>query len=354
MNSTSGRGGELARDARTAPRSPAGVSTAVGSSRISTSARAVQRAQDLHPLLVADRQRRRLARAGRSRSPCAAPELGHELLGRGVVVAAAPARLAPDRRGSPPRSASGTGGSAGGPCRSRRVGVLDRRDPLRAGRRLELAGVGAGDAGQAAHQRRLAGAVLADDGVHLAALDAQADAVERVDPPVALADAAELDGPPCVTARPSPDANRKRLELLELLLHRLRQLRRSLQLLGGSVRNSGPTPVPRRPGPTSPPLKASLPDVADGRPDGQIGALDDPRGPVRPGLEGPSSTSTPLVKKSGRSPAASKNNVGVARRGDRGDVAGALGVLGERGSRSSPGRCRGCPSPGARASGSIP
>ncbi|MGY4425581.1 hypothetical protein ACVWY2_008030 [Bradyrhizobium sp. JR6.1] len=48
-------------------------------------------------------------------------------------------------------------------------------------------------AGQHAHQRRFAGAVLADQAQHLAAADAQIDVVERPDAGIGLADSAEFE-----------------------------------------------------------------------------------------------------------------------------------------------------------------
>ena len=49
------------------------------------------------------------------------------------------------------------------------------------------------DAVQDLHQRRLAGAVLAEEGVNLAAADAEIDAAERLDAGKALGDAGCLD-----------------------------------------------------------------------------------------------------------------------------------------------------------------
>jgi hypothetical protein len=51
----------------------------------------------------------------------------------------------------------------------------------------ELPGVGGIDAGQQLHQRRLAGAVLTDQGQHLAAAQLQAHVRQRPDPREALA-----------------------------------------------------------------------------------------------------------------------------------------------------------------------
>ena len=50
----------------------------------------------------------------------------------------------------------------------RPLGVLDAREVDRLAVEQDLAGVGRVDAGQDLHQRRFAGAVLADDGQHLA------------------------------------------------------------------------------------------------------------------------------------------------------------------------------------------
>ena len=58
-------GGEAADDARRDPPPPAGVSTAVGSSRTRMRASPVERLEDLDPLLPADRSRRRAPRIDR-------------------------------------------------------------------------------------------------------------------------------------------------------------------------------------------------------------------------------------------------------------------------------------------------
>ena len=60
------------------------------------------------------------------------------------------------------------------------------------------------DAGQHLHQRRLAGAVLADDGVDVAALDHQVDVLQRLDARKRLGDVAHLqNGVSHRSARPS-------------------------------------------------------------------------------------------------------------------------------------------------------
>ena len=55
----------------------------------------------------------------------------------------------------------------------------------------DLAAVGPHDAGEDLHQRRLAGAVLADDGVDRAALDLEAHVGDRHDAAVALGEMAD-------------------------------------------------------------------------------------------------------------------------------------------------------------------
>ena len=63
----------------------------------------------------------------------------------------------------------------------------------------DLAVIGAGriDARQHLHQRRFAGAVLADDGVDLAFLDAEVDVRQRLDAGKRLGDAAHLQNGRC-------------------------------------------------------------------------------------------------------------------------------------------------------------
>ena len=79
---------------------------------------------------------------------------------------------------------AGTWTSPGTPGRCRAAG-------RRAGERIvdgvaveaDLAGVGAGEAVDDLHQRALAGAVLADERVHLARVDVEVDAIVRATPP---------------------------------------------------------------------------------------------------------------------------------------------------------------------------
>ena len=64
------------------------------------------------------------------------------------------------------------------------------------------AGIGAVDAGDGLHQRRLAGAVVADQADHLAGRDLEIDAVQHVDRAEALADVRRarggvIPGSPC-------------------------------------------------------------------------------------------------------------------------------------------------------------
>jgi hypothetical protein len=75
-----------------------------------------------------------------------------------------------------------------------RARVLRRVDANRLAVELDLAGVGRHDPGEDLHQRRLAGAVLADDGVDRAARDVQVHAVERLHAAEALREAADADG----------------------------------------------------------------------------------------------------------------------------------------------------------------
>ena len=56
-----------------------------------------------------------------------------------------------------------------------------------------LAGLGADEAAEDVHERRLAGAVLAEKGVHLAGPELEVDAVVRTNSWELLHDAAELD-----------------------------------------------------------------------------------------------------------------------------------------------------------------
>jgi hypothetical protein len=74
------------------------------------------------------------------------------------------------------------------PVRSQWVG-----DPPRLAFDEDVARVWLDDAGEDLDQSRLAGAVLADERVHGGALDWETDARYRVDAPVGLRDAAQLD-----------------------------------------------------------------------------------------------------------------------------------------------------------------
>ena len=64
---------------------------------------------------------------------------------------------------------------------------IERQDVLAV--EFDRAGIGAIDAGDGLHQRRLAGAIVADEADHLARLDRQVDAMQHVDGAKALADA---------------------------------------------------------------------------------------------------------------------------------------------------------------------
>src|SRR5262249_39114462 len=68
-----------------------------------------------------------------------------------------------------------------------------RVDPDRPPVDQDLAGVGRGHARHELDQRRLAGAVVADDGVHLARAQVEVDAAQRDDAPEALLHAADLE-----------------------------------------------------------------------------------------------------------------------------------------------------------------
>src|SRR2546423_756913 len=74
------------------------------------------------------------------------------------------------------------------PMRRRRV-----REPLLLAVHEHLARVRLDHAGQRLHQRRLPGAVLADEPVHRPSVDAQVDVGDGLHAAVALGDAAQLD-----------------------------------------------------------------------------------------------------------------------------------------------------------------
>ena len=57
----------------------------------------------------------------------------------------------------------------------------------------DRAGIGAVDAGDGLHQRRLAGAIVADQPDHFAGLDGEIDAVQHVDRAEALPDAGKRE-----------------------------------------------------------------------------------------------------------------------------------------------------------------
>jgi hypothetical protein len=71
------------------------------------------------------------------------------------------------------------------------------------------AGVGRLDPGQDLHQRRLAGAVLADQRVHLAGLEVEVDARQRGDLAEALVDAGHLQQAHPLALLIGPAASRK-------------------------------------------------------------------------------------------------------------------------------------------------
>jgi len=73
------------------------------------------------------------------------------------------------------------------------AGVGRAVEPHRGAVDLDRAGIRDHGAGQHLAQRRLAGAVVADQPQHLAAAQGQVDILERLDRAVALADAAHAD-----------------------------------------------------------------------------------------------------------------------------------------------------------------
>ena len=93
----------------------------------------------------------------------------------------------------------------------------DRRQAVRDRRRhavdADLARVGVVEAVEDRHQRRLAGAVLADDAVDRPLLDPEVDVLVGLDRPEALGDADELDGRgrPRSTVRRAPRRRHRRL-----------------------------------------------------------------------------------------------------------------------------------------------
>ena len=66
---------------------------------------------------------------------------------------------------------------------------IERQDVLAV--EFDRAGIGAVDAGDGLHQRRLAGAIVADEADHFARLDREVDAMQHVDRAKTLADAVE-------------------------------------------------------------------------------------------------------------------------------------------------------------------
>ena len=73
-------------------------------------------------------------------------------------------------------------------------GRLRVGDPLRGAVDRDLATVWGDEADEDPHQRRLAGSVLPEDAVHLAAVEVEVDAVAGHDVAVALGDVADGDG----------------------------------------------------------------------------------------------------------------------------------------------------------------
>src|SRR5262249_1634151 len=75
-----------------------------------------------------------------------------------------------------------------------RHGIAGTGDAGRPAIEQDLAGIGLVDAGEDAHQGRLAGAVLADQADHLVRADRQADMVERMHAREALVDTGQAQG----------------------------------------------------------------------------------------------------------------------------------------------------------------
>ena len=83
-------------------------------------------------------------------------------------------------------------------------GVGRARDLDRLAVEAHLARVGAGEPVDHVHQRRLAGAVLAQEGVNLAPADGQIDPVVGTQRAVGLDDAAKVEGGGRAVSRPAP------------------------------------------------------------------------------------------------------------------------------------------------------
>ena len=159
---------------------------------------AVERLEDLHPLLLADRElpdpRARVDRAGRSARRARRP--------RARSRRRSSRNERPASRWSPSTMFSATvNGSTSRKCwctipipaSSASRGEWQLDGPAV---QLDLALVGPVEAGEDVRERRLAGAVLAEQRVHLAAADLEVDAVVRDDAGEPLRDPAHRDGRP--------------------------------------------------------------------------------------------------------------------------------------------------------------
>ena len=180
---------ELRAACRTARSTSCGVSTEVGSSMISSLRVLQQAAHDLDPLALADRERRGRCAPGRAAGRSAAATSAIPRLARPGMRRAG--RRAPSAMFSATVSASNSEkcwNTMPMPRRARRVGSAIATGWPSPG---DLAGVGLQHAVDDLHQRRLAGAVLAQQRVDLARGHFQRDVVVRQHRAVALDDAGE-------------------------------------------------------------------------------------------------------------------------------------------------------------------
>ncbi len=169
-----------------------GVSTAVGSSRMRMSALPVERLQDLDALLLAD---------GDVLDACVGIDREVEAL-RQVADAAVRGAVVEE---DPGRIGLGAEHDVLGDRhhRDEHEVLVDHPDPVldrilrgvhrdRLALDEDLALVGLVDAVDDVHERRLAGAVLTEERVHLAAAKIEVDSIVRDDPRKALRDAAQF------------------------------------------------------------------------------------------------------------------------------------------------------------------
>ena len=151
-----------------------------------------ERARDLDELLLGDRE---IANQ-RHRVALEADPVGDRagLLGEAPPADEEPrARLAADEHVLGDRHVGGEGEFLVDGDDAGALGVVGRREGDRLAEELDLARVGAVRAGQDLEQRRLAGAVLAEQGVDLGRPDFEMDVLERLHAGEALADAGHLE-----------------------------------------------------------------------------------------------------------------------------------------------------------------